>query len=161
MIAVLSDDSSSDSENAVSSVLRHVTQYARFGPAPQPFIPPRSPSLCSDHPYVTVIEISEPTTLAMARALSRLLPFPIPEAAAKEVVSQLCADVRSMSVSSTVNDSSARAQIRQVHRHVLVAAVEQPSGGDFFIPLTTSTRVLIQLTYCLSLSHICHSRCRL
>ena len=51
----------------------------------------------SGNPFVTVIEISEPTPPAMARALSRLLPFPLPDAKAKDVVAHICADVRSMS----------------------------------------------------------------
>jgi hypothetical protein len=52
---------------------------------------------CSGHPHVSVIEISEPTPPAMARALTRLLPFPLPEAKAKDIVAHVCADVRSMS----------------------------------------------------------------
>jgi hypothetical protein len=101
LIAIMGEDSSSDSENAVSSVLR----CADFQSSPDILTPPPPPPLqlfsyfCSGNPYVTVIEISEPTPLAMARALSRLLPFPIPDAKAKDIVSQVCADVRSMSAS--------------------------------------------------------------
>ena len=52
--------------------------------------------ICSGNPFVTFMEICEPTPPAMARALSRLLPFTVPDAKAKDVVSHICADVRSM-----------------------------------------------------------------